>query len=325
MCILKIGGCMKRKNIVQLIGLVLLIGFIFFIGRLDDSKLSSTDYAKKDFNAKEAAIKQDEKDSEIQTGERDSCEILTKDEKGIPVCDIVKAMDFTVNESHLSITPEEEQVYLERYLGVLKNEIPIIDGVETKYYRDLWKAGIEYKKLLEEKETRKYPYLYYYDDLDGDGKPEFAIVQGCMFLFKYEKDLDQCKVVYFEESDYFEAVVGVGKIWCHDELHANVIRDDLLGLDADGSFQYIIRLEEGTNSQKPYFMVGISDVALRYVEESREEWNKIPAPFFEYAIVSEREWSDITTPFFEMIENKAISRKTLEEVFGDLLVQDALD
>lgn len=69
-------------------------------------------------------------------------EVRTGDEEEIPVCDIVRAMDFTAKEPQLDITPEENQIYLEGYLKVLKNEIPTIGNAEVKYYKDLWQAGI---------------------------------------------------------------------------------------------------------------------------------------------------------------------------------------
>lgn len=229
------------------------------------------------------------------------------DEKEIPVCDIVRAMDFTAKEPQLDITPEENRAYLEGYLKVLKNEIPAIGKVEVKYYKDLWRAGIEFELLLKEKDTREYPYLYYYDDLDGDGKPEFAINQGCMVLFKYDKELDQCIILDQEQSCYFESIVGVGQIRCHDGLHANTVRDDLISLVEDGSFQYILRLDEGVTPSHHYYQIGVSE-----------------APTYDeyYVDVSEEEWNEITKPFFEMVENNAVPRKTLEEVFGDLLEEN---
>ena len=260
-------------------------------------------------------------DSEIQAEDEKNNEIWTEDEE-IPVCDIVRAMDFTVKKPQLDITPDENRIYLEGYLKVLKNEIPLIWEDEVKYYKDLWKAGTEFEELLKEKDTREYPWLYYYDDLDGDGKPEFAIDQGCMFLFKYEKELDQCRVLYFEEACYFQAMVGAGQIWRHDGLHANIVRNDLIGLDEEGGFQYILRLEEGSVPEHHYFQVGVSDVSLHYVKESEEEWGKFVKPFFEYTAVSEEEWNEITQPFFEMVENNAVPQKTLEEVFGELLDED---
>lgn len=260
-------------------------------------------------------------------GDKEKTKILTwgeREEKAdltgkIPVCDIVRAMDFTVKESHLDITPEENRVYLEGYLKVLKNEIPVIGEVEVKYYKDLWRAGIEFEELLKEKGTREYPYLYYYDDLDGDGKPEFAINQGCMFLFKYEPELDRCIILDSEESCYFNTIVGEGLIWRHDGLHADVVRDDLIGLDKDGNFEDILRLEEGVNPKSPYFKVGVSDTSLQYVDEIDEAWKGLEAPFLEYEDVSEEEWKEITESFFKMVENNAVLQKTLEEVFGELL------
>ncbi|MBD5509001.1 MAG: hypothetical protein HDR05_13415 [Lachnospiraceae bacterium] len=236
-------------------------------------------------------------DSEIQT-----------EEEEIPVCDMVRAMDFTAREPRLDITPEENRAYLEGYLKVLKNEIPAIGQVEVKYYKDLWKAGTEFGQLLKEKDTREYPYLYYYDDLDGDGKPEFAINQGCMFLFKYDEEQRECRILYQTESCYFESIVGTGQIWCHDGLHANTVRDDLIGLVEDGSFQYILRIDEGVTPNRHYYEIGVSEAPIYDVS---------------YVDVSEEEWNELTKPFFEMVENHAVQRKTLEEVFGDLLAENA--
>ncbi|MDE7198618.1 MAG: hypothetical protein K2O15_07000 [Lachnospiraceae bacterium] len=216
----------------------------------------------------------------------------------------IRAMDFTVKEPQMDIPPEEDRIYREGYLKVLKNEIPTIGKVEVKYYKDLWRAGIEFEQLLKEKDTREYPYLYYYDDLDGDGKPEFAINQGCMFLLKYEKEQGECRILYQTESCYFKTIVGAGQIWRHDGLHADIVRDDYIGLGEDGSFQDILRLEKGINPKYPYYEVGVGDDPTYFEDVSEEEWN------------------EITQPFFEMVENNAVPRKTLEEVFGDLLEEN---
>ena len=128
----------------------------------------------------------DENNQVTQESETDSLE--NKIER---TYEAVQSMDFTANEAHMDVTPEENREYLEAYLKVLKNEMPVCGGVytgvqEEYYYEDLWRAGIEFETLLEEKAKREFQYLYYYDDLDGDGKPEFAINQGCLFIFNYE-------------------------------------------------------------------------------------------------------------------------------------------
>lgn len=83
-------------------------------------------------------------------------------------CEAVRSMDFIVNEPQMDVSSEENTEYLEVYLKVLKNEMPVRDMTgEEKYYKDLWKAGIEFEKLLEKKSERESLYLYYYDDLDG--------------------------------------------------------------------------------------------------------------------------------------------------------------
>lgn len=116
--------------------------------------------------------------------------------------------------------------------------------------------------------------------------------------------LDQCIILDQEKSCYFESIVGVGQIWRHDGLHANTVRDDLIGLAEDGSFQHILRLDEGITPNRHYYQIGVSE-----------------APTYDvyYVDVSEEEWTELTKPFFEMVENNVVPRKTLEEVFGDLL------
>lgn len=85
------------------------------------------------------------------------------------------------------------------------------------------------------------------------------------------------------------------------------IRDDLISLVEDGSFQYILRVDEGVTPNHHYYQIGVSE-----------------APTYDeyYVDVSEEEWNEITKPFFEMVENNAVPQKTLEEVFGDLLAEN---
>lgn len=72
------------------------------------------------------------------------------------VCNAVKNMDFTIREPRLDITAEEDRLYKEAYLQVLKNEMTILEW-EKQYYKDLWRAGIEYEDLLERKNDDRFP------------------------------------------------------------------------------------------------------------------------------------------------------------------------
>ena len=277
---------MKRKF------MILFICMLFFIGLLGHLKCKKTEVSRENHLINESLIMGHEENSEMQA----------EYDEETSICEIVRAMDFTVNEPNLKITPQENQVYLEGYLKMLKNEIPVIGKAGEQYYKDLWKAGIEFEELLREKETREYPYLYYYDDLDGDGKPELAIEQGCMFLFKYDEESDKCRILYQEQACYFKKIVGAGQIWYHDGLHGDVIRDSLITLTDDGTFQVVLSLEEGINPKYPYYEVKVLNDALP-----------------DFVDISEENWNDITKPFFEMVENNGLPLKTLEEVFGELL------
>lgn len=216
------------------------------------------------------------------------------------VCAKVRSMDFAAIQLHMDITPEENLLYLEGYLRILKNEMPTYNQQgEELYYRDLWKADIEFQELLEARDQRKYPYLYYYDDLDGDGKPELGIEQGCIYILKYELGDDKFTILYSQQTCYFKKIVGVGQIWYHDGVHGNIIRDRLIVLNEENEWEEVLNLERGLIPDSLYYMVGTEDM--------------------DQAKVSEEEWNELTMPFFEMAEDNEIPLQTLEEVFGELL------
>lgn len=225
-------------------------------------------------------------------------EDLDEDEKIEIICEHLNQMDFTVNEPMLDVTEEENRLYLGAYLKVLKNEIPAYG--ET-YYAELWRAGLEFETLLENKTERKFPYYYYYDDLDGDGKPEFAISQGCMYIFDYDMEEAKCSIPYSQQSCYFEKILGAGQIWYHDGLHANVIRDSLYILNENNEWVRVLYLEEGLGDHS-FYTIKIATPKVR-------------------ANVGKENWDIVTAPFFEMTK-EGLPQKTLEEVFGDLLEEE---
>ena len=239
---------------------------------------------------------EDEEEADATDAEND---ILADDKEIAAVCEKVKAMDFTANQLQMDIDSEENRLYLEVYLKILKNEMPIIDAIgEEVYYKDLWMSGIEFEELLENKDKREYPYLYYYDDLDGDGKPELAIEQGCMYVFDYQREKDEARILYNEQACYFKKIVGAGQIWYHDGLHASVIRNRLIVLNEDNEWELLLGIEQGTDPKSPYYIVFTDNGKVNVDEEN---------------------WNEITEPFFEMVENNGLPLKTFEEVFGELL------
>ncbi len=109
---------------------------------------------------------------------------------------------------------------------------------------------------------------------------------------------------YAKGGDYSREIVGAGQIWYHDGLHVDIVRDNYIGLGEDGSFQDILWLEKGINPKYLFYKVGVGGDPTYFEDVSEEEWN------------------EITQPFFEMVENNAVPRKTLKEVFGDLLEEN---
>ncbi len=222
-------------------------------------------------------------------------EDLDEDEEIKIICEQLGQMDFTVNEPVMEVTEDENRLYLEAYLKILKNEIPAYGDT---YYAELWKAGLEFEMLLENRGKREFPYCYYYDDLDGDGKPEFAINQGCMYIFDYDMEEAKCGISYSQQSCYFEKILGAGQLWYHDGLHANMIRDRLFLLNGQNQWEEVLTLEQGIDPGQPYYEIGILTPKVS-------------------ADVGKENWDIVTAPFFEMTE-EGLPWKTLEEVFGDL-------
>ncbi|WP_310602517.1 hypothetical protein, partial [Anaerosporobacter sp.] len=62
------------------------------------------------------------------------------------VLEKIRALDVTIKESPLDISPEVDALYKEAYLKMLKSEMPIVYGNgEKEYFRDLYKAGSEFE------------------------------------------------------------------------------------------------------------------------------------------------------------------------------------
>lgn len=234
-----------------------------------------------------------------QEGEDSETETEDVQQQVEAMCEKVRSMDFTVNESHMDITPEENQMYLEAYIKILNNEMLVYDvSGEQVYYRDLWRTGIEFEDLIANKAYRVFPYLYYYDDLDGDGKPEFATNQGCLVIYNYELGEDFSRVLYRGQSCYFKKIVGAGQIWEHDGQHAGVIRDYLVLFGEENHGENIMTLQEGLE-EPPFYEISVEG--------------------YDAVDVGKENWDELTASFFDMVENHEIPKLTLEEVFCDLL------
>ena len=77
------------------------------------------------------------------------------------VCQAVRSLDFEPRMPQLILTAEEEKLYKEAYLKILKNEMYTSHSGEKQYHRDLFPIGGEFEDSLYWNST------FYYDDLDG--------------------------------------------------------------------------------------------------------------------------------------------------------------
>lgn len=215
------------------------------------------------------------------------------------VCEMVRAIDFNVEQPHMELTEEEDRAYREAFLRLLKSELPIEGYPEDYYYVDLWK-GSTFDELLERRDS-DFP-AYYYDDIDGDGKPELGVTWGCVYFFDYELGEEVCDISYWGESSYFKGVLGVGKIWEHDDQHAWIERFRYIVLNDAGKWETVLRFE------------------LCFAED--EEERIYTSSYRINGVHVEKEiWEELTPPFYEAIEH-GIPRKTMTEVFGELLEVD---
>lgn len=297
----------KKAGIVLCISVLLLVIVLFMLlytimHRTEADPLpvqdEQTEYEALLEKTETSTAQVEQEGSEASTAENEQIEDTEDDVAA--VCEMMRAIDFTVEQPHMELTEEEDRAYKEAFLRLLKNELPIEGGDEGDYYyEDLWWAGIPYENLLEEQDNAGFPYSYYYDDIDGDGKPEFGVDQRAVYFFDYELGEEVCNISYLGESIYFKGVLGVGKMWEYDWYHAWVERFRYIVLNDAGEWETVLELqlyfdrdEEGTDYTKFYVINGV------YVEKEI--------------------WEELTPPFFEAIEHE-VPTKTMTEVFGELL------
>lgn len=279
----------KTAGIVLCILGLLLIYFIIHHNLLIDQEEQGESEAlmeKADFST----VQEEQKEYDAPVEESERVEDTEDDVAAMRA--MMCAMDFTVEQPHMELTEEEDRAYKEAFLRLLKNELPI-EGWEVEYYQGLWKSGTSYGDLLEERDT---DYSFYYDDIDGDGKPEFGLKQGCVFFFDYELGEDACSISYHAERQYFKKLLGVGRIWEQDGVHAGVERNRYIVLNSDGEWGSVINLQHFYGEKSDSYVIN-------------------------HVHVGKETWEELTAPFFEATEHE-VPAKTLREVFRDLLDAD---
>ena len=208
------------------------------------------------------------------------------------VCQAVKSLDFEPRMPQLRLTEEEEELYKEAYLKILKNEMYTSHSGEKQYHRDLFPIGGEFEDSLYWNRT------FYYDDLDGDGKPELGERGNYMYIFKWEPGWNEFRITFCVSRMYVKKVLGEGMIWYHDGLHADKIRNRLYVPDETGEWDTALDLEEGLGSCH-YYCIDINGSG----------WGD----------VGKENWDEVTAPFFSAMETEGIQEKTMDEIFGELL------
>ena len=193
---------------------------------------------------------------------------------------------------NLDLTPEEEKEYLQGYLKILRNEMPLMDywdNGRTIYYKDMYLAGIPYREYVEAKDETAFPYGLYYADLDGDGAPELGIFEGCLDIIKYEPGDSMGKIIYHygdavQDASDFAGFLGTA-VWWHYVWEGH-IEDFYEFPNTEAGRDSFLSLEQGIESSEPYYKVTLYDhqtdkrLALRvdqdfYVELS-DKLSKVP-------------------------------------------------
>lgn len=207
------------------------------------------------------------------------------------ICEIVEKMDFTINQPELNISQEEDILYKEAYLKILKSEIPTINSNgETVFFKELYKAGNEFDKLDQF-------YSYYYNDLDEDGFPELGVKStGYTYILKYIPQQNVFTVLFCGPTMYY-TILGARQLSYHDSIHSGLIRDRYIILNDKNEWEIVLNLQQGT--QNPMFYE-VGTMGNDKIDVGKENWEKI------------------TQPFFKATE-QGIPSKTLEEIFGNLI------
>lgn len=218
----------------------------------------------------------------------------------------MEGIAFQQERQNISLTPDEEKAYLQGYLKILRSELPLVSRWDEgqEYYKDLYQAGTPYRERLESKDESAFPYGIYYDDLDGDGKPELGLLEGaCLYVIKYEPGDDRGRIVWDrgdaveDAAAYFMGFMEKG-VWFRYENSQKKIVDCYDGPDEVGEWNRQLWLEQGLEAGDQYFEITVMGQ--------------------ETVPVNEEIWKELTEGFYSATEN-LLQLKSLAEVFGEEL------
>lgn len=218
----------------------------------------------------------------------------------------MEGIDFQKERPDMNLSPEEEKAYLQGYLKILRSELPLVSkwSEQQEYYKDLYAAGTPYRERLESKNESAFPYGIYYDDLDGDGRPELALLEGvCLYVIKYEPGDEQGRIVWDRgdatenAASLFMGFMETG-VWFRYENGQKNMTDCYDGPDASGEWTRQLWLERGMRADGQYY-----EITVRGQET-------VP--------VNGEIWTELTESFYSATGN-LLQSKSLAEVFGEEL------
>lgn len=298
---------MKRKKILSMAAVVL---FILFFSAYQNviNKKEEVEFRTAEAGTKDTTIEIVKSDwgwwskekQEVETARELWEEEKKENEKIREAKRQLEKINFTVEKPHMELTEEEDTLYKDAYLKILKDEIiaykPSYFGGFPYYIRDFLVKG-EFRDFLYDDSH------FYYDDLDGDGLPELGIRKdGSFIIVKWEEGWDVFALSDWYGSAHEEKILESGKLWHHDR-HEWPVKDELYGYDGAGMWRCIWRIEsEKVDCSDEYHF----SLWINGMDESIE--------------LNEKEGKDLLEPLFKQTEaDEPFILKSFEEIFGERL------
>lgn len=208
---------------------------------------------------------------------------------------------------------EKDKIYKMAFRKAVTNQIPIINGKEEVYYKDILPESEKFDEASFLRLVKQSDY--YYQDFDGDGLPELTVNSEGPCVLKYNPE-SECVYLYYQKGRSWN-LLGTGQMFYYSDDYVDHMPDEIYD-EYPEDMSVILReyaieeVEQGEAKQKVTFYNIMtsepdSDWVNTYKVSTKE--NKVVK-------VNEEDWNELTKEYFTVIGD-APHPMSFAQVFGE--------